>query len=274
MDIGFAGALVGGVLTLLSPCSVMLLPAFFSYAFTSPGRLLGRTGVFFLGLAATLVPLGILAGTMGSFVRDHQMLLVTTAAVVVIALGAVQVVGLRLPMFTRQAAAESTSTVSVFLLGSVYGLAGTCAGPILGSVLTLAAVGGSPLRGGLVLLVFAAGMTLPLLVLALIWGRVSRIRDWMRPREVRIGRWSNTWTQIVGGLLSIGIGVLLIVTRGTTDLGGILGATDQYHLESWALESTDSVPDILIVGLCLAVLAGILIVHRVRAARRVLPQDR
>lgn len=36
MVVGLLGALVGGVLTLLSPCSVMLLPAFFSYAFTSP----------------------------------------------------------------------------------------------------------------------------------------------------------------------------------------------------------------------------------------------
>jgi cytochrome c-type biogenesis protein len=30
MTIGYAGALIGGVLTLLSPCSAMLLPAFFA----------------------------------------------------------------------------------------------------------------------------------------------------------------------------------------------------------------------------------------------------
>jgi len=273
MDIGFAGALIGGVLTLLSPCSVMLLPAFFSYAFTSPGRLLGRTGVFYLGLTATLVPIGVLAGTLGAYVRDHQTFLVTAAACIIIGLGVLLVSGVGLPMFSRSATADATSTTSVFLLGSVYGLAGTCAGPILGSVLTLAALGGSPLRGGLVLAVFAAGMTVPLFLLALLWTRISSIRTWVRPREIRIGRWSNTWTQVVGGLLSIAIGVLLILSEGGTTLGSILGATDQYRLESWALEETGGVPDALVIGVCVAVLAAVFLVHRRRSNREPVPAD-
>lgn len=57
MDIGLLGAFLGGVLTLLSPCSAMLLPAFFSYAFADPRELLTRTGVFYLGLITSLVPL-------------------------------------------------------------------------------------------------------------------------------------------------------------------------------------------------------------------------
>lgn len=71
MEIGLLGAFLGGVLTLLSPCSVMLLPAFFSYAFSSPRQLLSRTGIFYLGLITTLVPLGVLAGTLGSYVNQH-----------------------------------------------------------------------------------------------------------------------------------------------------------------------------------------------------------
>ena len=77
MSIGLTGALVGGVLTLLSPCSVMLLPSFFAYAFTDPRRLLSRTVVFYLGLIATLVPIGVLAGSLGAFVTAHRQLLVT-----------------------------------------------------------------------------------------------------------------------------------------------------------------------------------------------------
>ena len=45
MDIGYLGALLGGVLSLLSPCSVMLLPAFFAYAFTDPATLVARTAI-------------------------------------------------------------------------------------------------------------------------------------------------------------------------------------------------------------------------------------
>ncbi|MET1018427.1 MAG: cytochrome c biogenesis protein CcdA, partial [Microterricola sp.] len=82
MDIGYLGALLGGVLSLLSPCSVMLLPAFFAYAFTDPATLVARTGLFYLGLVTTLVPLGVLAGAVGAFLLANQGLLVTIAALV------------------------------------------------------------------------------------------------------------------------------------------------------------------------------------------------
>ncbi|WP_233437793.1 cytochrome c biogenesis CcdA family protein [Agromyces laixinhei] len=266
IDLGLAGALVGGILTLLSPCSVMLLPAFFAYAFTSPGRLLARTGVFYLGLITTLVPMGVLAGTVGAFVSANRTPLVTIAAVVIIVLGAVQLAGIPLPAFTRSGASEGTGVASVYLLGTVYGLAGVCAGPLLGSVLALAALGGQPLYGGLVLAVFALGMTGPLFGLAFAWSRSARLRGMLRPRTVRIGRWANTWTQIVGGLLGIGIGVLLIVTEGTASLGGVLGASQQFAIESWVLERTTGVSDLVVIAVAVAALAIAWGLHRWRRA--------
>ncbi|MFV0433829.1 MAG: cytochrome c biogenesis CcdA family protein, partial [Leucobacter sp.] len=101
MDLTLLGAFLGGVLTLLSPCSVMLLPAFFAYAFNSPGALVARTGVFFLGLATSLVPLGLLVGTLGAWVSVHREALMTVASVVVMLLGAVMLLGVRLPAITR-----------------------------------------------------------------------------------------------------------------------------------------------------------------------------
>lgn len=37
MDIGFVAAVLGGLLALLSPCSALLLPSFFAYAFRDRG---------------------------------------------------------------------------------------------------------------------------------------------------------------------------------------------------------------------------------------------
>ena len=268
MDIGLAGAFVGGVLTLLSPCSVMLLPAFFAYAFTSPGKLLGRTGVFYLGLITTLVPMGLLAGTLGAYVNTHRMTFVTVAAALVIVLGLIQLLGIPLPAITRDASADGTSVLSVYLLGTVYGLAGVCAGPLLGAVLTLAAFGSNALYGGLVLAVFAAGMVAPLIVLAALWGSSARIKNWLRPREVHIGRWSNTWTQVIGGVLTIAIGVLLLVTDGTTELGGLLGASDQAQLESGVMAATSGVSDLVVAGGIAAVALVALVVARMMAKKR------
>ncbi|WP_235566743.1 cytochrome c biogenesis CcdA family protein [Microbacterium sp. Root61] len=268
IDVGLAGALVGGILTLLSPCSVMLLPAFFAYAFTSPTRLLARTGIFYLGLITTLVPIGVLAGTVGAFVGAHRTLLVTVAAAVIIVLGAVQLLGIPMPALTRGASGEGTGVASVYVLGTVYGLAGVCAGPLLGSVLALAALGGNPLYGGIVLAVFALGMTVPLFVLAFLWSRSTRLRGILRPRTIRIGRWTNTWTQVVAGLLGMGIGVLLIVTEGTASLGGVLGASDQFALESWVLGRTAGVSDLAFALGAIVVLAAAWGVFRWRSAVR------
>lgn len=266
MNLSLLGAFLGGVLTLLSPCSVMLLPAFFAYAFTSPGALLGRTAVFFAGLATVLVPLGLLAGSLGAWVNRFRFELVTGASVIVIVLGVLLAVGVPMPGPLRQRGARNASVASVFALGTVYGLAGVCAGPMLGAALTFAAFGGgatagvgggavsSALFGGVVLLVFAFGMVVPLMILALLWDRLPAVRRLVRPREIVIGRWRNTWTNVIGGVLTAGIGVLLLVTQGTTSLGGVLGATDQARLESSVMLATAAVPDwvVLVAGVVLA----------------------
>nr|WP_279543246.1 cytochrome c biogenesis CcdA family protein [Leucobacter ruminantium] len=263
--------MLGGVLTLLSPCSVMLLPAFFSYAFTTPRQVVSRTGIFYLGLITTLVPLGMLAGTLGAFINEHRFVFVTVASIVVIVLGAIML--LNLPFFRLRGASglDGTSGVSVYALGTVHGLAGVCAGPLLGAVLTYAAMGGNAVYGGLVLLVFAAGMALPLLILALLWGRIPAVKRLVRPREIRIGPWRNTWTGVIGGVLTIAIGVFLLATHGTTSLGGILGATDQVRLEGTVLGATGKASDLWVLLGAVVISGGVLLFVRMSRQRAKAP---
>jgi cytochrome c biogenesis protein CcdA len=49
-EVNLLAALAAGTLSLLSPCSALLLPSFFAYAFASRTALMARTGVFYLGL--------------------------------------------------------------------------------------------------------------------------------------------------------------------------------------------------------------------------------
>lgn len=265
--VGLAGAFLGGILTLLSPCSVMLLPAFFSYAFSSAGMLVSRTGAFYLGLITTMVPLGMLAGTVGAVVNQQRDLLVMIASAVIVVLGVIQLIGIPLPGIGRLDGRSGASAISVYLLGTVYGLAGFCAGPILGAVLTLAAVSGSALYGGIVLLVYAAGMVVPLLVLALLWDRIPRLRDWLRLRQVVIGRWSNSWTSVIGGVLTIVIGVVLILTDGTIAVPGILDAQQQVNVESQVLAGAGQISDWLVVGAAVLVLGMAYALRRWMKAR-------
>ncbi|MCQ3971328.1 cytochrome c biogenesis protein CcdA, partial [Klebsiella pneumoniae] len=67
-DITLLAAFAAGVLALLSPCSALLLPSFFAYAFNTRTQLLGRTALFALGLGIVLVPLGMGSSAASSLV--------------------------------------------------------------------------------------------------------------------------------------------------------------------------------------------------------------
>ena len=222
VEIGYAGAFLGGVLTLFSPCAVMLLPSFFAYSFAGRGALIGRTGVFLLGLLTTLVPLGMGAGLLGGLLVAHRQALLIGGSLLVIVLGLLLALGLPLPGLAR-GGHGGTGPVAVYLLGMTYGLAGTCTGPILGSLLTYAALSTSSLYGGLLFACYAVGMVVPLFVLALLWERFDLGRSrWLRPRPVRLGRIETTVTNLVSGGLLVGLGVLMLLTEGTAGLAGPL----------------------------------------------------
>ncbi|WP_405463745.1 cytochrome c biogenesis CcdA family protein [Streptomyces anulatus] len=268
-DIGYFAAFLGGLLALVSPCSALLLPAFFAYSVDSTSRLLARTGIFYAGLATTLVPLGAAGSYAGRLFYGHRDALVTGAGWLIIVLGIAQIVGLGFA--SRRIAALSgrirpTTAFSVYALGAVYGLAGFCAGPILGSVLTVAAVSGSPVYGGLLLAVYALGMAVPLFLLALLWERFDLgRRAWLRGRAVRLGRFELHTTSLLSGLFFIGLGALFLVYDGTTALPGLLGVDDSFAVEQWAQNLGEQVPDGVLLG---AVVLVALLVLGARAWRR------
>ncbi|MFI8910646.1 cytochrome c biogenesis CcdA family protein [Streptomyces sp. NPDC053513] len=269
--IGYFAAFLGGLLALLSPCSALLLPAFFAYSIDTRAKLVARTGILYAGLATTLVPLGAAGSLAGRFFYGHRELLVTAGGWLIIGLGVLQVLGLG---FASRRIAEAsgrirpTSALSVYALGLVYGLAGFCAGPILGSVLTVAALSGSPVYGGLLLAVYALGMAVPLFVLALLWERYELgRRRWLRGRPLRAGRFEVHSTSLLSGLFFIALGTLFLVFDGTTGLPGLLSVDESFAVEERVAALGRSVPDwALLAGVVAVVAAGLAV--RGRRARR------
>lgn len=274
-DVGYLAALLGGTLALLSPCSAMLLPSFFAYAFGSPGRLVARTGVFYLGLAAVLVPLGVGSSAIAGVFFRHRDTLILVAGWAIIALGVVQLAGRGFALGPAQrwlGRLTGDSPASVFALGAVSGLAGFCSGPILGAILTVAATSDQPASGGALLAVYALGMTAPLLLLALAWDRWRMgQRRWLRGRGLTVGRFRVHSTSFASGLLFIALGVLFLAFDGTAGLAGGLGLTDvEGAAQEWVTGTLGSVPDEAIL-LLVAVAALAVLVRRRR--RDVSDQD-
>ena len=229
-------AFAGGVLSLLSPCSALLLPAFFAYAFPSRGKLVLRTGVFYLGLLTLFIPLGLGLGAIGSLFLERRAELSVIAGLLLIAIGSFQLVvgGFELPGTGRisgsRFGASGESLAATYALGLVYGIGGFCSGPLLGGVLTIAGASGGALEGALLLAIFAAGMAAPLLILALLWERLGTAgRRRIRGREIQIGPWTRHVSVVISSALFIVLGLAFIVFQGGNALGGVydaLGASD------------------------------------------------
>ena len=277
-EVGLLAAVVAGVLSLLSPCSALLLPSFFAYAFASPTALVMRTAAFYLGLLLTLVPLGVGAAAASRIFYGHRDLLVTAAGWMVIGMGVLMILGrgLTVPFAGRLQGLAARNTragqglLSTVLLGSVYGLAGFCSGPVLGAILTMAATSSTPFAGGVLLAAYALGMAAPLFVLALVWDRfdIGR-RRWLRGRMVSLGPLQVHSTTLVSGLLLVVIGVLFLRFDGTAGITGLLGGPDttelEFTLQERATALLGAIPPWALTGVA-AIVATAWFVRRWRSA--------
>jgi len=263
-------AFFGGVLALLSPCSALLIPAFFAYAFPSRGQLVLRTGIFLAGLAAVLIPVGLGVGALGSLILERRAEVTLVAGLLLIAIGLYQLAvgGFEVPGTAGlMGRVSGDSVVATFALGAVYGVAGFCAGPILGGVLTVAATSGGALTGGVLLFVYALGMAVPLFLLALLWERVG---PWARTHvsagEWHIGRWSRPRVTVISSAMFIVLGFAFIVFQGSNAFSGLYesaGASDiSADLEAALGGLIRSQGDLALVGLIAVVAVAVILAVR------------
>lgn len=262
-------AFLGGILALLSPCSGMLLPAFFAYAFDQPRRLLLATYTFYLGLATVFVPLGFASSLLARWLRAAPDTLYLVGGGLLLAMGALaltpkaaaRLVPAGASALSARAQASDVETWRPYLLGMTFGLATTsCIAPILGGLTALAATGGfSALQTIPLFLAFSLGIAAPLFLLALASQRraAGLARRWST-RTLALPWGRLPLVQALTGFLLLGLGALFLATRGTLSLTGWydkVGATELAYRASHVLLASPAlaaVGAVAIVGLLVA----------------------
>ena len=274
MDLGFLSAFIGGVLSLLSPCAALLLPAFFAASVGKGARLALHATVFYAGTLLVLVPLGLGVAAVGSLLTQHRGVVIAVTAMVLVVLGLLQLFGIGfdasrfMPGTKRvqQQASARSGLLKTLLLGISGGVAGFCVGPILGAVLTFAANSGNPVTGALLMSVYGAGMVVPLLVIASLWERMgTRGRRWLRGRTFTL--FGRTWhtTSVITGVLLIVVGIVFWFTNGFISVPQLIPAAALSWLQSGASLLANPMFDAAVI---VAIAAAIIIwwVRRRRAA--------
>ncbi|MDB5983728.1 MAG: ahpC/TSA family protein [Pseudomonas sp.] len=207
---------LGGVLTILSPCILPVLP----FVFARSGEPFRRSGLPLLcGMALTFAAVATLAAIGGGWVVQANQYGRWLAILLMAFFGVTLLfphladrltrplvsMGDRLSNSAR--AAEGTSSIkSSFLLGVATGLLwAPCAGPILGLVLTGAALHGASVGTTLLLLAYAAGAATSLALALLIGGKLFGAMK----RSLGAGEWlrRGLGAAMLAGVAAIALGL-------------------------------------------------------------------
>ena len=224
LDITFAGALVAGLLSFLSPCILPIVPFYLSYLAgvgmeqISAGSTISEDVrrratlsaiAFAAGIITVFMALGATASIFGQMVREYFDILRWIAAAIIIAMGMHFLGVTRIGFLYRQFRVDigGTSNVNVSLIGAyVLGLAFAfgwtpCVGPVLAAILFTAAGTETAWRGASLLFVYGVGMTAPFVVAAFF---VRPFMLWM----ARFRRHLPLVEKAMGGLLVL-FGILI-----------------------------------------------------------------
>ncbi|KKR54783.1 MAG: Cytochrome c biogenesis protein transmembrane region [Candidatus Curtissbacteria bacterium GW2011_GWA1_40_24] len=165
----FIAAFFAGIAALFAPCCItVLLPTYFASIFKQRSTIFLMTFVYFLGLLAVFMPIGLGASAVTQLFSAYHNIIFTFGSLFLILLGLTLVLGFQFsfPILVHPQL-KNSGFLSVFALGVFSGIATTCCAPVLAGVLTLAALPASFLLGGAYTLAYVLGMVIPLFVLSM-----------------------------------------------------------------------------------------------------------
>jgi cytochrome c-type biogenesis protein len=208
-------AFIFGLISIVTPCVLPLVPGYLSAVSAVEVKRLGEPGLtrrvligsvpFILGFTVVFVALGAAFAAVGSVLDIYRRS--ELVGIILITLG-LAFVGL-LPLPKQLVAPELVGGArrhGSFLLGAAFSVcAAPCIGPTLAFALALAGNRGTVVQGSTLLLVYSAGLALGFVATAVGFTRAMAAFRWLRDRYL--------YVQAVSGTLLIGLGVLFFLHR-------------------------------------------------------------
>jgi cytochrome c-type biogenesis protein len=230
----FPAAFVAGLLSIVTPCVLPLVPGYLSAVSAVEADRLGEAGVgrrvarssipFILGFTLVFVVLGAGAAAVGGTLDANRR--AELAGFVLVVLG-LAFLGL-LPWPERIVAPSLLTTArqrgSNALLGAAFAVcAAPCIGTVLASVLVLAGNADTALRGSLLLATYSAGLGVAFVLAAVAFVRAMGAFRWLRDHYQAI-------RMVSGGLLLV------------------LGLAFFFHRDGWIRVGIDRALDVVGLG--------------------------
>jgi len=246
---------LGGMLALFAPCCItFMLPAYFAYTFKQKKAILLMTFIFFLGVAAILVPIGLGISFLSQLFKGYHTQVFYLGGIFMILLAFLSFSGKKFnPPFKPAPLLKKHDVLSVFGLGLFSGLASSCCAPVLAGVLTLTALSAGTFQALILSLVYVFGMVFPLFVLAYFW-------DSFNFAESKIVKGIGRYTNVITGFIFLIIGIYILYLATTNQITSVTPSQTRFVaiMTLWQrkiLNLTNGVPDwtflliIILIGL-------------------------
>jgi len=209
-------AFLAGLVSVLTPCVLPLVPGYLSAVSAVEAGRLGERGLgrrvavaslpFVLGFTVVFVVLGAGAAAVGSVLDKRTQTEFAGFLLIVIGLGFVGLLPWPERTFFPGLLSGARGRGSSLLLGAAFAVcAAPCIGAVLGSILVLAGSAGSVARGVVLLLAYSVGLGAAFVLAGVGFTRAMATFRWFRDRYRVL--------QIAGGLTLIALGALLFFER-------------------------------------------------------------
>ena len=208
---------IAGVLSFMSPCTLPVLTAYFSYTVrTEKRKLVVMTLAFFIGLASVFTLLGMTATYFGSLLNEYRGQVTRVGGLIITIFGVMIFFG-RGFSGLKLSSKTNSGFLGTIVFGMLFGVGwSACIGPILASVFIIAASSEGAYTGGMLLFTYALGLVFPLLLVSLTFENLDEkniVWRIMRGRLVKIILFKRNFylhtTTMVSGVLIILLGLLM-----------------------------------------------------------------
>jgi cytochrome c-type biogenesis protein len=209
-------AFLAGLVSVITPCVLPLVPAYLSAVSAVEADRLGERGVarrivvasipFFIGFTLVFVALGAGAAAVGGYVDAERRNEI--AGIVLVALGLAFMGFLPWPerMVAPGVLEGARRTGSSALLGAAFAIcAAPCIGTVLASVLVLAGDSETVVRGSVLLFAYSAGIAAAFVLAGIAFARAMGAFRWLRDHYGVI--------RFVSGVILVVLGLLLFFHR-------------------------------------------------------------
>jgi len=209
-------AFVAGLLSVITPCVLPLVPGYLSAVSAIEVDRLGERGAarrvvtasvpFIAGFSAVFVLLGAAAAAVASVVDKTTQTEIAGFFLVVIGLAFVGLLPLPERTVAPGLAQRARRTGSAFLLGGAFAVvAAPCIGTVLASILVVASSSGGVARGVVLLLAYSLGLGAAFVFSGVAFARAMQAFRWIRTHYQAL--------RIISGATLIALGLLLFFNR-------------------------------------------------------------